>query len=50
MKRIGISNCATGVKVRGINHFSECIVAQFPTQTKDEECTCWDTSPDWTDD
>ena len=47
-KRIGIGATAAGVVVRGINHFSECLIATFPDQEPDERCTCWDDSPEWT--
>jgi hypothetical protein len=56
VKRIGVNKDA-GVKVRDYYHFTECILVsdqQFaedlnisPSFT-DEDCTCWDDSPDWT--
>jgi hypothetical protein len=45
--RIGIEPGVPGVVVRGINHFSECLVVMFPNEP-DDRCTCWDDSPDWT--
>jgi hypothetical protein len=47
-KRIGISKDAAGVVVRGIKHFSECLVVAYPNDFPDDACTCWDDSPDWT--
>lgn len=48
MKKIGINPEVKGVMVRGIKHFSECLVAMFPADFPDDRCTCWDDSPEWT--
>jgi hypothetical protein len=45
-RRIGIDPKAAGVTVRGIRHFTECLVAMWPDHP-DEDCTCWDGSPEW---
>jgi hypothetical protein len=42
--KIGIRPDAPGTLVRGIRHFTECLVAMFPDEP-DERCTCWDDSP-----
>lgn len=44
-KRIGISPDVPGVTVRGIRHFTECVVAGWPDMFPDEDCTCHDDSP-----
>ena len=43
--RIGVPMNVPGVKVRGVNHFTECLVAMFPKDYPDEACTCMDWSP-----
>lgn len=45
-KLIGTKEHPGCVTVRGIPHFSECLVAQWP-EHPDEDCTCHDDSPDW---
>lgn len=44
-KRIGIRPNSPGVTVRNIRHLTECAVGMFPNQFSDDECTCWDDSP-----
>lgn len=46
-RRIGITNEDIGVKVRNHWHFKECLIALYP-EHPDEDCSCWDNSPDWT--
>jgi hypothetical protein len=46
--RIGIEPDAPGKTIRGIRHFRECLIAMFPDDFPDEDCTCWDDSPEWT--
>jgi hypothetical protein len=49
-RRVGINPKSPGITVRGIRHFTECLVAMWPTEFEDGDCTCWDDSPEWTDD
>lgn len=41
-QRIGIPPDARGIVVRGVNHLTECVVAGWPDDFPDEDCTCLD--------
>ena len=46
MPDIGVSGPGPRrVKVRGYYHFTECIVAMWPAEFADSDCTCMDWSP-----
>jgi hypothetical protein len=49
-KMIGVPSDVPGRTVRGIRHFYECYVSMWPDESTDDDCTCNDDSPEWTDD
>ena len=46
-RRIGVRESPHNIRVRDYWHLTECLVAMWP-EHPDEDCTCWDDSPEWT--